>query len=92
MEKMTKKAFVGLVADALGVSKAQADTVLGSVGSVVAAQLKQGVSVPLPGLGVLRARIKLAHTARNPATGKPVKVPEKIAVSFSACSELKAEL
>lgn len=38
----------------------------------------------LPGLGKLKTSTRAARTGRNPQTGAPVEIPERIAVKFSA--------
>ena len=43
----------------------------------------------LPGLGKLKATTRAARTGRNPQTGAPVEIPERMAVKFVAGKALE---
>ena len=43
----------------------------------------------LPGLGVLRVRVRKATTGRNPRTGEPIRIPRKKVVRFRAYKDLR---
>jgi DNA-binding protein HU-beta len=59
---------------------------------MVAASIKKGERVALPGLGVFSVVQKKARTGRNPATGAAIKIPARKAVKFSVSSTLKQGL
>ena len=86
---MTKEEFVAKLAQAGKITKGQADGIFSAFVGMVAASLKKGERVALPGLGVFSVVQKKARTGRNPATGAAIKIPARKAVKFSASSTLK---
>ncbi len=89
---MTKEDFVAKLAGTAKVSKKQADEMFSAFIGMIAALLKKGERVALPGLGVFSVVQKKARTGRNPGTGAPIKIPAKKAVKFSTSSALKQGL
>jgi DNA-binding protein HU-beta len=89
---MTKEEFVTKLAGAGKVTKKQADDIFSTFVETVAALLKKGERVALPGLGVFSVVQKKARTGRNPGTGAAIKIPARKAVKFSASSTLKQGL
>ena len=89
---MTKEEFVTRLAQAGKVTKKQADDIFSTFVDMVAASLKKGERVALPGLGVFSVVQKKARTGRNPATGATIKIPARKAVKFSVSSVLKQGL
>lgn len=66
---------------------------LEAVCAVAAEHLTEnGRDVLLPSLGRLKSKRREGRTARNPATGAPVKVPAKLVVKFLPTVEFKEEL
>ncbi len=78
--------------DAMHISKTAVGHVLGALGDVAAAELLGGGSVPLPGLGKLKAEARAARAGRNPRTGEPIQIAARTAVKFEAGKELKEAL
>ena len=89
---MTKEDFVVKLAQAGKVTKKQADEMFSTFVDMVAASIKKGERVALPGLGVFSVIQKKARTGRNPGTGAPIKIPARKAVKFSVSSVLKQDL
>ena len=89
---MTKEGFVAKLATSAKVTKKQADDMFSGFVGMIAASLKKGERVALPGLGVFSVAQRKARTGRNPATGAPLKIPAKKAVKFSAASALKQSI
>jgi DNA-binding protein HU-beta len=89
---MTKEEFVAKLAQAGKVTKKQADDMFSAFVDMVAASIKKGDRVALPGLGVFSVVQKKARTGRNPGTGQPIKIPARKAVKFSVSSTLKQGL
>lgn len=89
---MTKEEFVARLAQAGKVTKTQADGIFSAFVDMVAASIKKGERVALPGLGVFSVVQKKARTGRNPGTGAAIKIPARKAVKFSASSVLKQGL
>ncbi|MGD0235023.1 MAG: HU family DNA-binding protein [Syntrophorhabdales bacterium] len=89
---MTKEDFVVKLATAGKVTKTQADAMFSSFVEMLAASIKKGERVAIPGLGVFSVVQKKARTGRNPATGAAIKIPARKAVKFSVSSTLKQGL
>ena len=89
---MTKEEFVTKLAQVGKVTKKQADEMFSAFVGMVAAAIKKGDRVALPGLGVFSVVQKKARTGRNPGTGAAIKIPARKAVKFSASSVLKQGL
>lgn len=89
---MTKDEFVAKLAGMAKVTKKQADEMFSGFIGMIAASLKKGERVALPGLGVFSVVQKKARTGRNPATGAAIKIPARKAVKFSVSSTLKQGL
>ena len=89
---MTKEEFVTKLAGTAKVTKKQADEMFSAFIGMIAASLKKGERIALPGLGVFSVVQKKARTGRNPGTGAAIKIPARKAVKFSASTVLKQGL
>lgn len=89
---MNKSELVEAVASGAGVSKADAEGVLGSFFDTVKAQAKGGDAVSWPGFGKFATTDRSARTGRNPRTGESVKVKASKAMKFTSSSVLKEYL
>lgn len=86
---MNKSELIAAIAADTRLAKHNVEIVLESAGHVVAhhfAAADAGVDVEavLPGLGKLKATTRAARTGRNPQTGEPVEIPERMVVKFAA--------
>ena len=86
---MNKAELIAAIAANVELPKRDIDAVLEAAGTVIAqhfAAADAGVDaeVVLPGLGKLKATTRAARTGRNPQTGAPVEIPERMTVKFSA--------
>ena len=88
----TKAELIDAVADAAGVSKADAERTLGAFFDHVVTATKKGEKVAWPGFGSFSTTKRSARTGRNPQTGAPVQIKASTAMKFSASSTLKAAL
>ena len=88
----TKAELIDAVADAAGVSKADAERTLGAFFDHVVAATKKGEKVAWPGFGSFSTTKRSARTGRNPQTGAPVKIAASTAMKFTSSSTLKAAL
>lgn len=96
---MNKSQLIDAIAHDIGLpkpwlKKSDIEAVLESAGRVIAqhfAAADAGVDAEavLPGLGKLKATTRAARTGRNPQTGAPVEIPERMAVKFSAGKALE---
>ena len=91
---MNKSELIAAIAADTRLAKHNVEIVLESAGRVIAqhfAAADAGVDAEavLPGLGKLKATTRAARTGRNPKTGEPVEIPERMAVKFSAGKALE---
>lgn len=91
---MNKSELISAIAADINLQKVVVESVLESAGRVIAqhfAAADAGVDAEavLPGLGKLKATARAARTGRNPQTGEPVEIPERMAVKFSAGKALE---
>lgn len=89
---MKQAELISNLADAAGVSKANAEEVLKALGEVTSAALAAGEEVTLNGIGKLSVTARAAREGRNPKTGETLQVAAKRAVKFSATKALKDAL
>lgn len=89
---MTKSELIDAVADAAGVSKADAERTIGAFFDTVVDSVKKGDKVSWPGFGAFSTTQRAAREGRNPQTGAPVKIAASTAMKFSASSTLKNTL
>ncbi len=89
---MTKAELIDAVAEAAGVSKADAERTVGAFFDIVVSSTKSGDKVAWPGFGTFSTTQRAARTGRNPQTGAPVQIAASTAMKFSASSTLKSAL
>lgn len=92
MPNITKAELLDRVATEAGVSKKEAEDVLGAFFSVTVAAAKKGDKVAWPGFGSFEGIKKKATTGRNPQTGAAVKIPARKALRFKASSTMREQL
>ncbi len=85
---MNKAELIQGLADSTAMKKTEIDSILSNLAVAVSATLKRGDEIILPGIGKLTAVKREARTSRNPNTGAPVSVPEKMIVKFKAAKDL----
>lgn len=86
---MNKSELIAAIAADTRLAKHNVEIVLDSLARVVSDHLAGSdphvdAEVTLPGLGKLKTTTRAARTGRNPATGAPVEIPERVAVKFAA--------
>ncbi len=86
---MNKGEFVGAVADAAEMTKADAERAVEAVFKVVKKALKSGDSISLVGFGTFSVRKRAARTGRNPRTGETIKIKASKVPAFKAGKGLK---
>ena len=86
---MTKQNLITKAAEEAGTTKAAAEKVLKSVLSSIEKALKKGDKVSLVGFGTFYVAKRKARQGRNPATGKPIKIPAAKVPKFRAGKNLK---
>ena len=86
---MTKEELVAKAAKDAGITKTQAASALKSILSSIERALKKGDKVSLVGFGTFSVAKRAARNGRNPATGKPIKIPAANVPKFKAGKKLK---
>lgn len=86
---MNKADVVAKMAEAAGITKAQAEKALGGFVGAVEGALKAGDKVALVGFGTFSVAHRAARTGRNPQTGKEIKIAAKANAKFSPSKDLK---
>jgi DNA-binding protein HU-beta len=86
---VNKNDLVSAVADAAGLSKADAGRAVDSVFDTISASLKKGQEVRLVGFGTFIVTRRKASQGRNPRTGAPLQIPASKQPKFRAGQALK---
>lgn len=86
---MKKVELVEAVAEATGLTKADATRAIDATFATITGALKDGDKVPLVGFGTFAVSKRAAREGRNPQTGETVKIAARNAVTFKAGSALK---
>ena len=89
MAKMTQTEIINNLADKTGVKKTQAKEFFSALAEMAAAEVKANGEFTLPGFGKLVKATRKAREGRNPATGKPIKIPAKTTVKFRLGKAMK---
>ena len=87
---MTKRDLVTAIAQKADIKKKDAEAALNALIEVVTEALAKGEKVEIRGFGTLLMKERAARVARNPQTGKKVKIPAKLSPAFKPGKELKA--
>jgi DNA-binding protein HU-beta len=86
---MKKSEMISLVAAQSGLTKADAERAIDSLITVIAQAMLAEDEVTLPGLGKFKTKLRAAHEGRNPVTGEPINIDEKVRVVFKQSTALK---
>jgi DNA-binding protein HU-beta len=81
---MNKGELVDAIAKESKLSKADAEKALSAFVVVTAKALKKGDKISIVGFCTIEKKKRAARTARNPQTGKEIKVPAKNVAKFKA--------
>lgn len=86
---MNKGELTKAVADAAGMSQAEAGRAVDAVFDTIAGAVKKRQQVAIAGFGTFVAKTRGAREGRNPATGDKIKIEEKTSAAFKPASALK---
>ena len=89
---MNKNDLVSAVADAAGLTKAEAGRAVDGVFASIAGELKSGGDVRIVGFGTFLVSKRKATTGRNPQTGAAINIPAANVPKFRAGKALKESL
>lgn len=85
---MNKGDLINAVAEAAGITKAQAGNAVDAVFNGIEKTLKAGDKATFVGFGTFATAHKPAREGRNPSTGKTIKIAAKTSVKFKAGKSL----
>ncbi|HEV2374988.1 MAG TPA: HU family DNA-binding protein [Streptosporangiaceae bacterium] len=86
---MNKRDLIDAISGQLGGKKAATDAV-NAVLDTIQSTVAKGDKVAITGFGVFEKANRPARTARNPATGAPIRVPKSSVPKFRAGADFKA--
>lgn len=86
---MNKNELIANVAEAAGLSKADATKAVDAVFNSISGALKRGNEVRLVGFGTFSVAQRAASKGRNPRTGAPINIPASKQPKFKAGKQLK---
>jgi DNA-binding protein HU-beta len=86
---MNKQDLISSVADASGLTKADASKAVEAVFDGITGALKKGDEVRLVGFGTFAVSKRKASTGRNPRTGEPMQIKASAQPKFKAGKGLK---
>ena len=87
---MKKWDFIRLVAQRTNQSQELVNRVVDEIGRVIVEQVRDaGEEISLPTIGSFRQKVNKARKARNPFTGKEIKVKESRTVTFRPMPSIK---
>ena len=77
------------VANAAGLSQADAGAAVDAVFDTIAGAVKKREQVAIEGFGTFSAKTRAARDGRNPATGEKIRIKEKTSAAFKPATALK---
>jgi DNA-binding protein HU-beta len=89
MARLTQTEIINQLADKSGLKKSQAKDFFAALAALAASEVQTNGEFTLPGFGKLVKATRKAREGRNPATGKPIKIPAKTTVKFRLGKAMK---
>ena len=89
MARMTQTEIVNTLAESSGLKKTEVKGLFDALSALATDEVKKNGEFTLPGFGKLVKATRKAREGRNPATGKPIKIPAKTTVKFRLGKALK---
>ncbi len=88
-KRMTQTEIISELADKTGMKKTDAKEFFSALSALATSEVKKNGEFTLPGFGKLVKATRKAREGRNPATGKPIKIPAKTTVKFRLGKAMK---
>ncbi len=88
-KRMTQTEIISQLAEKSGMKKADTKEFFNSLAALATSEVKKNGEFTLPGFGKLVKAARKAREGRNPATGKPIKIPAKTTVKFRLGKAMK---
>ncbi len=89
MAKLTQTEIVNNLAEKTGMKKTEVKGFFDALADLATSEVKTNGEFTLPGFGKLVKATRKAREGRNPATGKPIKIPAKTTVKFRLGKAMK---
>ena len=89
MAKLTQTEIVNNLAESTGLKKTEVKSFFDALAGLATSEVKSNGEFTLPGFGKLVKATRKAREGRNPATGKPIKIPAKTTVKFRLGKAMK---
>jgi DNA-binding protein HU-beta len=86
---MNTTELVAKLAEAHGVSKAQAKSIVDDILKDIVDAAASGAEVSLPGFGKFKVKSKPERDGRNPASGEKIKIAASKKLAFSSAKSVK---
>lgn len=86
---MNKTELIAATAEKAGISKKDAERVLGAAFDTITATLAAGDRVQLSGFGIFEVKSREARIGRNPKTKQAIEIPATRLPAFKASKALK---
>ena len=86
---ITKKDIANAIAKDLGITQIQSRQLVQKTLDAITNVLRDEGRLELRGFGVFECKTRKARKGRNPKTGDPVDVPEKLVVAFRAGKKME---
>lgn len=86
---ITASALLNVIAEHIGISRAEAKRFVESYTDIIKAHVLKGVKVKLGDIGMLLVRARKARMGRNPQTGEPVKIKASKKLAFRQSATMR---
>jgi nucleoid DNA-binding protein len=86
---ITASALLNVIAEHIGISRAEAKRFVESYTDIVKAHVMKGVKVKIGDIGMLLVRARKARMGRNPQTGEPVKIKASKKLAFRQSATMR---
>ena len=86
---MNKTELIAAVAEKAGLTKKDAERVLGAAFDTITASLVKGERVQVSGFGIFEVKTREARIGRNPRTKETIQIPATKTPVFKAAKALK---
>ena len=86
---MNKTELIAATAEKAGITKKDAERIVGAAFDTITAALAAGERVQLSGFGIFEVKTREARMGRNPKTKESIEIPASKLPSFKASKALK---
>src|SRR5271157_3871230 len=86
---MNTTELIAKIAEAHGVSKAQAKSIVDDILQDIVSAAKSGDEVSLPGFGKFKVKATPEREGRNPANGEKIRIAASKKLTFSSAKSVK---